>query len=1071
MTRQPGSADFPGQADPSPGLLDGIFVVLVCALAFLLASTPARNSDLWLHLASGRWLVQGHTLRGTDPFTSTAANVFWVNHSWASDVLLYELYTIGGGMALVLGKAILAALLTGLFFSFRRRGTPMGLLAVSAAVSVVALGTGLALQPALLSLVGVVLTLYLLERDSFVETDRIPRVRAQRWLLVPLFALWANLDGWFVLGPVLVGLYAIGAIIQPIVAATGSVAGSDAAGKRAACRYGLLTLACLAACMVTPYHYRTFAWPVPLGLSQAERALASDPLGEGLVVSPFATRFVDSPMFASPGAWAYYLLLAGGLVSFAWRGRSLHHGRFLAWLALAALSAYQARAIPFFAVLAGPVLALNIQQSAVSGQRSAVNSERADRWSRLRAACRGVGVLVGLGLLVLAWPGWLQSAPYRSRGWTVEADDSLVRLAEQLQQWHAEQQVKDDRYALTFSPEAAHHLAWFCPAEKGFLDSRWPLFDAVAEDFVRMRRCLLQSDGAGPDPELGPLLDAYHIDRIIVRDPAFDRTERAFRCLLGGAEWELLALEGGAAVFGRRASAEARWKRAPQVFDRQQLAYHPTPRRRAPPAPTRAPQRPGPLAAFWRGDDRSPDREEAFLHLIYFDLAAEHTRSELGVNWLLAHATGLLGCQGPASEWAATATALAVRLSFTPLLIPSSATPTPGEQAAGQVFAGFVALRDQGPAEALLLAVRSGRRALAANPDDAGAFLLLGEAYLRLARQTREQSWHDNLPTLAAIRRLQALTALEQAVLLRPDLDQAHARLVQLYTAAGHLDRAREHLRARLQLAEQQVRKRGPGAAAAADRLPALQAELDTLQGLVAHALKVYQTNTADLTDPSTVYDRANRAYRHGLAGKALEMLLGSHPAIFGKAGARLQLDLMLELGRAYEVRAWLEPEHESELGFSSYHWLRAQAAAACGDYAEVEAELDQATQEWRQVRVTATRLLPVRTAVAERVALAVLVRPDLGAGPAGLAGAVSLQFEALRPLGGPIGLLRKEADILVLRSVLSLECGEVENARRNCRAALAVWGDEDRAATGGGVDFAARPIAEQVVGLLLEKD
>jgi hypothetical protein len=250
-----------------------------------------------------------------------------------------------------------------------------------------------------------------------------------------------------------------------------------------------------------------------------------------------------------------------------------------------------------------------------------------------------------------------------------------------------------------------------------------------------------------------------------------------------------------------------------------------------------------------------------------------------------------------------------------------------------------------------------------------------------------------------------------------------------------------------------------------------LEADADTLRELVDRSLKIYETTAAELTDPSKVYERARLAYRHGLAGKALQMLLGSHPAIFGKDGARLQLDLMLELGRAYEVRDWLEPEHESVLGFSSYHWLRAQGAAACGDYAGVEEELDLLSQEWQKVRVSATQLLPVRTAVALRVAQAVLVRPDLRAGPPGLASAAFLQFDALRRLGDLAGLLRKEADILVLRGVLALECGDVETARRHCRAALAVWGDEERAATSAGLDFAARPIAQQVLDLLEEKD
>src|SRR5207248_3342242 len=133
-----------------------------------------------------------------------------------------------------------------------------------------------------------------------------------------------------------------------------------------------------------------------------------------------------------------------------------------------------------------------------------------------------------------------------------------------------------------------------------------------------------------------------------------------------------------------------------------------------------------------------------------FDVLAERTRADLLVQWLAAQAAGLVGCGGGSDVGGMVGT-LAGRLGISPV--------------------GFLSLRDQGPAEALLLAVRAARRALAVNPDDAGAYLLLGEAYLRLARQTREQGWRTFLPVLADIRRVQALTALEQAVLLRPDLD------------------------------------------------------------------------------------------------------------------------------------------------------------------------------------------------------------------------------------------------------------------------------------------------------------
>src|SRR5712671_5014163 len=56
--------------------------ITVLLLAFFLGSFVARNSDLWLHLAAGRSIVQGSYHVGADPFSSTKAGTYWVNHNW-----------------------------------------------------------------------------------------------------------------------------------------------------------------------------------------------------------------------------------------------------------------------------------------------------------------------------------------------------------------------------------------------------------------------------------------------------------------------------------------------------------------------------------------------------------------------------------------------------------------------------------------------------------------------------------------------------------------------------------------------------------------------------------------------------------------------------------------------------------------------------------------------------------------------------------------------------------------------------------------------------------------------------
>jgi hypothetical protein len=300
-------------------------------------------------------------------------------------------------------------------------------------------------------------------------------------------------------------------------------------------------------------------------------------------------------------------------------------------------------------------------------------------------------------------------------------------------------------------------------------------------------------------------------------------------------------------------------------------------------------------------------------------------------------------------------------------------------------------------------------------------------------------------------------------------MEPAHALLARLYFEGGLMDAALDHLRAQLDLARKRLRE-SPNDAS----LSRLGRDVEQLAALVQRSLAVYEANATDKDDPSKVFERARLAARHGLVRKALAMLMESGPVIFGKNGTLFQLDLMLRLGRAPEVRAWLDADIEKMVGFATYHWLRAQAAAACGDYAGADSAMELLTVGARKLGVSAEQALPVRSVVALHVAEAVLVCPAVGSGPAGLAGAGFLRFRALGPLSGaPVGLLRTEADRRVLRGLLALEAGTVETAHEQFRAALGLWGRAGQGgatithAPGAGLDFPGRPIAQETLELL----
>src|SRR5947208_4628270 len=113
--------------------LDKVTVGIVLLLTFFLASFAARNSDLWLHVATGRAIAQHHGFLDKDPFTFTAEGP-WVNHSWLWDLGVYGLFKLTGGTdldnpdlsltgpVLTVAKAVLMVILAWVLMSIRRPG-------------------------------------------------------------------------------------------------------------------------------------------------------------------------------------------------------------------------------------------------------------------------------------------------------------------------------------------------------------------------------------------------------------------------------------------------------------------------------------------------------------------------------------------------------------------------------------------------------------------------------------------------------------------------------------------------------------------------------------------------------------------------------------------------------------------------------------------------------------------------------------------------------------------------------------------------------------------------------------
>src|SRR5262249_18992699 len=140
-------------------------------------------------------------------------------------------------------------------------------------------------------------------------------------------------------------------------------------------------------------------------------------------------------------------------------------------------------------------------------------------------------VVVGALLIALAWPGWLHATTGRGEAigrrvaWRMELEPSLVKAAQQLQQWHEQGVLSGDDHGLNFSLEIAPYCAWFAPDEKTYLDLRLSLFESAAADYVAANKALILDPDASSvnlKIKLEPLVEILrrrHINHLMFHYP------------------------------------------------------------------------------------------------------------------------------------------------------------------------------------------------------------------------------------------------------------------------------------------------------------------------------------------------------------------------------------------------------------------------------------------------------------------------------------------------------------------------------------------------------------------------
>lgn len=365
-------------------------LVLGAILFAITVGKGVRDPDYFWHVVAGRYMAQTGGVPSTDPFSFTWNGQPWTPHEWLTELLIHFLVSAVGEVgALVVFALIPGVTLLILAVMLARMGVRTIAQAPVLALAALVIAPYATLRPQVLSWLLLAVTLTILASVTAGSRRRLV------WLL-PLFIVWANLHGLYIVGIGVVGAYALFTLLgrTPLAPYRGW----------AVAAVGLAVVGA----MTTP------AGPLgvlyPLRYSQ-EWGLAH-------------IQEWQSPNFHEPAHWPLLglvvaLILNGGRATPGWLQLVAYVGTIMALVAL--------RNGPVAAVLAAPTLALGLEDRIRS------------RWGAHRAAGARVavprrtielaaGIAVVAGAMVIFLPPALGTTPgeqQRAAGYPTVAADIL----------------------------------------------------------------------------------------------------------------------------------------------------------------------------------------------------------------------------------------------------------------------------------------------------------------------------------------------------------------------------------------------------------------------------------------------------------------------------------------------------------------------------------------------------------------------------------------------------------------------------------------------------------------------
>lgn len=162
-------------------------------LVFFASFYTQIDPDLGWELKYGEYLIKYHQILRTNILSTILPNFYWVNHSWGADAILYSIYARLGFFGLSIAGAFVITLIYYFYSKAAKLTLPQKLLLFPFLFYLEFDMNSGALRTQLISLFLQSILIFILYQ---YERGR----KKILYVTIPLFLLWANLHGEFILG-------------------------------------------------------------------------------------------------------------------------------------------------------------------------------------------------------------------------------------------------------------------------------------------------------------------------------------------------------------------------------------------------------------------------------------------------------------------------------------------------------------------------------------------------------------------------------------------------------------------------------------------------------------------------------------------------------------------------------------------------------------------------------------------------------------------------------------------------------------------------------------------------------